>query len=86
MEERPMPETGGMFERVKEAAETVTDKVRGAFGQHSDKADDAIEKAGDFVDDKTGGKYAEHVDKARDAAHDVVDKIAGEDTGGGAKT
>lgn len=81
-----MPDSAGMFERVKEAAEKVTDKVRGAFGQHSDKADVAIDKAGDFVDDKTGGKYAEHVDKAQDVAHDVVDKIADEGTGGGATT
>ena len=76
-----------MFDRVKEAAEEATKRVRGVFSEHSDKADDAIEKAGDFVDDKTGGKYSEHVDKAKDAAHSAVDKLAGEgDTGGGATT
>ena len=79
-----MPENGGFFDKVKDAADKVTDKVRGAFGEHRDKADDAIDKAGDFVDDKTGDKYAEHVDKAQDAARDVVDKIAREDQGGGA--
>jgi hypothetical protein len=81
-----MPGNEGIFDKVKDAAEKVTDKVRGAFGEHRDKADDAIDKAGDFVDEKTGDKYAEHVDKAQDAAHDAVDKIAGEDQGGGANT
>ncbi|HKA82783.1 MAG TPA: antitoxin [Acidimicrobiales bacterium] len=77
----------GIFDKVRDAAERVTDKLRGAFGGHRDKADDAIEKTGDFVNDKTGDKYAEHVDKAQDAAHDVVDKIAGDsDKGGGATT
>jgi hypothetical protein len=77
----------GTFDKVKEAAERFSDKARGLFSQHSDKADTAIDKAGDFVDDKTGGKYSEHVDKAKDAAHDAVDKLSGEgDKGGGATT
>jgi uncharacterized protein YjbJ (UPF0337 family) len=81
-----MPESGGIFDTVRDAAEKLTDKVRGAFGEHRDKVDDAIDSAGDFVNDKTGDKYAEHVDKAQDAAHDAVDKLASEDdTGGGAK-
>jgi hypothetical protein len=77
----------GILDKVKEVAERFTDKARGLLGQHSDKADAAIDKAGDFVNDKTGDKYSEHVDKAQDAAHDAVDKLAGEgDTGGGATT
>jgi hypothetical protein len=75
----------GILDKVKEVAERFTDKVRGLFGEHSDKADAATDKAGDFVDDKTGDKYSEHVDKAQDAAHDAVDKPSGEgDTRGGA--
>ena len=83
-----MPEgSGGMFDRVKDAAEKVTETVRGVFSEHGDKADDAIDKAGDFVDDKTGGKYTQHVDKVKGAAHSAVDKLAGEgDKGGGAPT
>ena len=78
--------TEGIFDRVKDAAEKFTDKVKDLFGEHADKAD-AIEKTGDLVDDKTGDKYSEHVDKAQDAAHDAVDKLADEgDTGGGATT
>jgi hypothetical protein len=77
----------GILDKVKEVAERFTDKARGLLGQHSDKADAAIDKAGDFVNDKTGDKYSEHVDRAQDAAHDAVDKLAGEgDTGGGATT
>jgi hypothetical protein len=76
-------ENEGIFDRVKEAAEKVTDKVKDLFGEHGDKADDAIEKTGDFVDDKTGDKYSEHVDKAQDAAHDAVDKLSGEGDKGG---
>jgi hypothetical protein len=75
----------GILDKVKDVAERFTDKVRGLFSEHGDKADAAIDKAGDFVNDKTGDKYSEHVDKARDAAHDAVDKLSGEgDTGGGA--
>ena len=66
--EWPMPAGNeGILDKVKEVAERFTDKVRGLFGQHSDKADATIDKAGDFVDDKTGDKYSEHVDKAQDA-------------------
>jgi MT0933-like antitoxin protein len=62
----------------------IMDKVRGLFGQHSDKADAGIENAGDFVDDKTGDKHSEPVDKAQDAARDASDKLSGEGgTGGG---
>jgi MT0933-like antitoxin protein len=65
----------------------IMDKVRGLFGQHSDKADTGIEKAGDFVDDKTGDKHSEPVDKAQDAARDASDKPSGEGgTGGGGTT
>jgi len=77
----------GILDKFKEVAERFTDKARGLLGQHSDKADAAIDKAGDFVNDKTGDKYSQHVDKAQDAAHDAVDKLADEgDTGGGATT
>jgi hypothetical protein len=82
-----MPANEGILDKVKEVTERFTDRARGLLGQHSDKADAAIDKAGDFVNDKTGDKYSEHVDKAQDAAHDAVDKLAGEgDTGGGATT
>jgi hypothetical protein len=64
----------------------IMDKVRGLFGQHSDKADATIDKAGDAVDDKTGGKYSEHVDKAQDAAQDAADKLGGESGPGGGST
>jgi hypothetical protein len=73
----------GIFDRVKEAAEKVTDKVKDLFSGHGDKADDAIEKTGNFVDDKTGDKYSEHVDKAQDAAHDAADELSGEGDKGG---
>ena len=71
-----MPEgSGGTFDRVKEAAEEATKRVRGVFTEHSDKADDAIEKAGDFVDDKTGGKYSEHIDTGAEKAKEGIDKL-----------
>jgi hypothetical protein len=57
----------------------LMDKIKGMFGQHSEKIEGGIDKAGDVVDDKTGGKYEGQVDKAQDTTKDALDKLSGDD-------
>jgi hypothetical protein len=52
---------------------SIVDRVREMLGQHTDKANDAVEKAGDMFDERTGGKYAEKVDKAQEQARKYVE-------------
>jgi MT0933-like antitoxin protein len=51
------------------------DKVKGMFGQHTDKAERGIDNAGDAIDDRTGDKYADHVDKGQDTSTDALRKL-----------
>ena len=44
----------GIFDDIKNAADTNEEKVEAV-----------IDQAGDFIDEKTGGKYADKVDQAQ---------------------
>lgn len=57
----------------------MMEKLKGMFGQRSDKADEGITKAGDGFDERTGDEHGEHVDTAQEAGRDA---LGGDQPGG----
>ena len=53
----------------------IMEKIKGLFGQHEEKVDDAVDEVADLADDKTGGKHGDKIDTAADKAHEVVDDL-----------
>ena len=51
----------GIFDDIKNAADTNEEKVEAV-----------IDQAGDFIDQKTDGKYADKVDQAQDFLKDKI--------------
>ncbi len=51
----------GIFDDIKNAADTNEEKVEAV-----------IDQAGDFIDEKTGGKYADKVDQAQAFLKDQI--------------
>lgn len=51
----------GIFDDIKNAADTNEEKVEAV-----------IDQAGDFIDQKTDGKYADKVDQAQDFLKDQI--------------
>lgn len=50
----------------------IFDDIKNAADSNEDKVESVIDQAGDFIDQKTDGKFAEQVDKAQDFLKDQV--------------
>jgi MT0933-like antitoxin protein len=57
----------------------ILDSIKGLFGKHEEKVDDAVDKSADVADDKTGGQYTEQIDTGADKAHEVIDDLGNQD-------
>jgi hypothetical protein len=74
-----MSEGQSIFDKAKDMASNVKDKVTGTVGENEDQIDSAMDQTGDFEDDKTGDMYGDKVDRAQDAARGAVDRLADQD-------
>ncbi|HLT69709.1 MAG TPA: antitoxin [Acidimicrobiales bacterium] len=77
------------IDKAKDLAKDLTDKARGAVGDHADTIEGGIDKAAKFVDEKTKGKYADKIETVQAKAHEAVEKLAagkGQDGKGGGET
>ena len=61
----------------------ILDKIKGFVGGNADKLDEGIDKAADTAKDKLGEKHRDKVESVAEKAHGAVDKLEGDDVGGG---